>query len=84
VIAVTSLAAHAQSDPPKVPLFDNLGRHHYAITTATPLAQRYFDQGTAPADDLPHARPPIIDMHLHPDLPPALEPYFARSSTSQY
>jgi hypothetical protein len=44
-MAVASLAAHAQSDPPKVPLFDDLGRHHYAITTATPLAQRYFDQG---------------------------------------
>jgi tetratricopeptide (TPR) repeat protein len=44
-MAVASLAACAQSDPPKVPLFDNLGRHHYAITTATPFAQRYFDQG---------------------------------------
>jgi tetratricopeptide (TPR) repeat protein len=30
--------------PPAVPLFDNLGAHHHAIT-ATPLAQRYFDQG---------------------------------------
>ena len=28
-----------------VPLFDNLGGHHYAITTRVPLAQRYFDQG---------------------------------------
>lgn len=27
------------------PLFDNLGTHHHAITTASPLAQRYFDQG---------------------------------------
>lgn len=29
----------------KVPLYDNLGEHHYAITTTVPLAQRYFDQG---------------------------------------
>lgn len=29
----------------KVPLYDNLGRHHYRISTAVPLAQRYFDQG---------------------------------------
>jgi len=28
-----------------VPLYDNLGSHHYAITTRVPLAQRYFDQG---------------------------------------
>lgn len=28
-----------------VPLYDNLGSHHYTITTGVPLAQRYFDQG---------------------------------------
>ncbi len=28
-----------------VPLYDNLGDHHYPITTASPMAQRYFDQG---------------------------------------
>ena len=28
-----------------VPLYDNLGKHHYAITTRVPQAQRYFDQG---------------------------------------
>ncbi len=27
------------------PLFDNLGRHHRAITTTSPQAQAYFDQG---------------------------------------
>lgn len=31
--------------PASVPLFDNLGTHHYAITTRVPPAQRYFDQG---------------------------------------
>jgi hypothetical protein len=45
LVAGASLAAHAQSDPPRVPLLDNLGSHRHAITTATPLAQRYFDQG---------------------------------------
>ena len=28
-----------------VQLYDNLGKHHYAITTRVPQAQRYFDQG---------------------------------------
>jgi tetratricopeptide (TPR) repeat protein len=30
---------------PRAPLYDNLGSHHHAITTASPEAQRYFDQG---------------------------------------
>jgi tetratricopeptide (TPR) repeat protein len=34
-----------QSTAAAVRLFDNLGNHHYAITTDVPLAQRYFDQG---------------------------------------
>ena len=28
-----------------VPLFEDLGAHHHAIETSSPLAQRYFDQG---------------------------------------
>ena len=40
-----ALAARSQSPSPTVPLLDNLGSHGYAITTAVPLAQRYFDQG---------------------------------------
>jgi tetratricopeptide (TPR) repeat protein len=28
-----------------VPLYDNLGDHHYAVTTSEPMTQRYFDQG---------------------------------------
>ncbi len=35
----------AQADRPAIPLYDNLGDHHCAITTRVPLAQRYFDQG---------------------------------------
>ncbi len=29
----------------QVPLYHDLGEHHYRITTGQPLAQRYFDQG---------------------------------------
>lgn len=28
-----------------VPLYDNLGTHHYTITTRVPATQQYFDQG---------------------------------------
>ena len=35
----------AHAVPPSVPLFDNLGALHRPITTASPLAQQYFDQG---------------------------------------
>ena len=38
-------SAHTQTAAPAVPLFENLGDHHYAITTQVPIAQRYFDQG---------------------------------------
>src|SRR5687768_9516028 len=40
-----SAPARNDADAPKAPLFDNLGDHHYAVTTASPEAQRYFDQG---------------------------------------
>lgn len=33
------------ADAAQVPLFPNLGTLHSSITTAVPLAQRYFDQG---------------------------------------
>jgi tetratricopeptide (TPR) repeat protein len=39
------LSGCAQPPAPDVPLYDNLGEHHYAITTSVALAQRYFDQG---------------------------------------
>ena len=40
-------AAHHEhgAAPEQVPLYDNLGDHHYAITTSVPQAQEYFDQG---------------------------------------
>ncbi|MCC6532359.1 MAG: hypothetical protein IT531_07415 [Burkholderiales bacterium] len=40
-------ASHGASAASKaaVPLYQNLGKHHYPITTRTPQAQHYFDQG---------------------------------------
>ena len=38
-------APTTSSDHDAVPLYDNLGDHHYAITASEPLVQRYFDQG---------------------------------------
>jgi tetratricopeptide (TPR) repeat protein len=37
-------ALHAQGGG-GVPLYDNLGTHHYTISTSVPRAQQYFDQG---------------------------------------
>ncbi|MCC6319083.1 MAG: hypothetical protein IT361_15490 [Gemmatimonadaceae bacterium] len=39
--------AHSAATAPsaEVPLYRNLGSHHYAITTRSPVAQQYFDQG---------------------------------------
>ena len=37
-------AAHAQHAAGEVPLYDDLGTHHFAVT-ASAQAQRYFDQG---------------------------------------
>jgi tetratricopeptide (TPR) repeat protein len=45
LLLVLAPAGRAQSDRPSVPLYDNLGDHHYAISTEVPLAQQYFDQG---------------------------------------
>jgi tetratricopeptide (TPR) repeat protein len=44
-VAACSPAAVPQTSGPKAPLYDNLGNYHYAITTASPDAQKYFDQG---------------------------------------
>ena len=37
--------ADPAASPSQVPLFDRLGEHSYPITTSSPEAQRYFDQG---------------------------------------
>lgn len=41
----TDLPAATGGDLAAPPLWDNLGRLHFAVSTAQPLAQRYFDQG---------------------------------------
>lgn len=38
-------AANAAAQADTVPLYSNLGDHHYPISTAEPQAQQYFDQG---------------------------------------
>jgi tetratricopeptide (TPR) repeat protein len=49
VLAATAVQAqHTHSNgsaTAAVPLYKNLGSHHYAITTRNPRSQRYFDQG---------------------------------------
>lgn len=45
----------AGRDTPDTPLFANLGTLTYTITTASPLAQRYFDQGLRLAYAFNHA-----------------------------
>src|SRR4051812_8052074 len=39
----------------KAPLYDNLGNLHYAVTTTSPDAQKYFDQGLTFAYAFNHA-----------------------------
>jgi tetratricopeptide (TPR) repeat protein len=41
----TMPASTAGVTPDTVPLYTNLGTHHYRITTTNPLTQQYFDQG---------------------------------------
>jgi tetratricopeptide (TPR) repeat protein len=41
----TAAAGPATSPARGAPLFDNLGNYHHAITTRSPQAQQYFDQG---------------------------------------
>ena len=45
VMAAACTAKAPQPAAPKAPLYDNLGSHHAAITTTSPDAQKYFDQG---------------------------------------
>ncbi|MEQ8660523.1 MAG: hypothetical protein RLW62_06870 [Gammaproteobacteria bacterium] len=48
-------SVHAGQDGRTAPLFDDLGDHHVPITTAVPLAQRYFDQALMLAWGFNHA-----------------------------
>jgi len=51
----TSAAVVGENEVVAVPLYDGLGKVHFAITTANPLAQRYFDQGLSFAYGFNHA-----------------------------
>jgi tetratricopeptide (TPR) repeat protein len=44
-VLLIALVATIGSQEDDVPLYDNLGTHHMAISTAVPVAQQYFDQG---------------------------------------
>jgi len=44
LLAFTFTSSVVRGSPP-VPLFDGLGTHSFKVTTASPEAQRYFDQG---------------------------------------
>lgn len=52
---VSASGAQAEVPPSTARLFDNLGNSHYPISTANPLAQRYFDQGLTLAYGFNHA-----------------------------
>jgi hypothetical protein len=53
--AACSPAPAPQASGPKAPLYDNLGNYHFAITTASPDAQKYFDQGLTLSYGFNHA-----------------------------
>ena len=44
-LLLLALATHVTRGATPVPLFDGLGSHHFPVTTTSPEAQRYFDQG---------------------------------------
>jgi tetratricopeptide (TPR) repeat protein len=44
-VALALVSAGCSRPAPTVPLYDNLGTHAHAITTSSPEAQKYFDQG---------------------------------------
>jgi tetratricopeptide (TPR) repeat protein len=47
IVTAVSVPCVSAADEPvtPVPLYKDLGKHHHAITTKSPQAQRYFDQG---------------------------------------
>jgi tetratricopeptide (TPR) repeat protein len=47
LVALAAVACSKAPEPaaPKAPLYNNLGSLHHQITTGSPEAQRYFDQG---------------------------------------
>jgi tetratricopeptide (TPR) repeat protein len=45
LVALLLPAVSAGTPADTVPLYDNLGNHHFEISTGVPRAQQYFDQG---------------------------------------
>lgn len=45
LLSTLLLSAAVAAPGDTIPLYDNLGHHHYAVTTRVPQAQQYFDQG---------------------------------------
>src|SRR5687767_11208956 len=45
LVCACSRGSERDAGTPKAPLYDNLGSLHHAITTSSPEAQRYFNQG---------------------------------------
>jgi len=54
LVAAVNPSAGAEAKP-IAPLFKNLGRHHWKVTTKYELAQRYFDQGLTLLYNFNHA-----------------------------
>lgn len=55
LIVCSSFSIKAATETEEIPLFDNLGTHHYPVSTSVPAAQRYFDQGLILAFGFNHA-----------------------------
>ncbi|HHP7231735.1 MAG TPA: hypothetical protein ACFCUY_12865 [Xenococcaceae cyanobacterium] len=54
-LGLFSSASSKIDEPPPAPLFTGMGTHHHPITTDSPQAQRYFDQGLVLAYGFNHA-----------------------------
>ena len=58
IVAVTLLTAcstQSPPEPPRAPVYDNVGSVSHPVTTSSPDAQRYFEQGLAFAYGFNHA-----------------------------
>jgi tetratricopeptide (TPR) repeat protein len=53
--ATLACSSKPESTAPKAPLYTNLGSYHHPITTKSPEAQKYFDQGLALSYAFNHA-----------------------------
>lgn len=54
-LMIAAAAVQGADLPGAIPLYDGLGKVHFPITTASPLAQRYFNQGVSLAYNFNHA-----------------------------